>query len=179
MKEIYWNQAATMLVVEELNKGEVKRLDEMPGEFIQRMDAAVADIRPVAYEKLCDEFGHGPKHAYARVFQFSACNFSVQDGRPDIDDDFTIITERVPCPVRHKCNLPYCTFESQLSKREIEIVKLFAQGFNENSIADQLFISPATVHNHITNIYKKLGLTGSDHPDRLLVSFAYNNKLIK
>lgn len=178
MFEIYWNQAKTMLLVEELEAGQVVRMDEMTPEWIQRMDAAIAEDRPLQYKSLCLDCGHGPQHAYCRVFQFCACNFSLQDGRPDIDDDFNFITERVPCPLRHKCELNYCAFESQLSKRELDVVKLFAAGFNENSIAGQLYISPATVHNHITKIYSKLGLTGSDHPDRLLVSFAYNNKLI-
>jgi hypothetical protein len=167
-----------MLLVEDLTQGKINRMDEMPVSWIQRMDAAISENRPVAYKALCEDCGHGPQFAYSRVFQFSACNFSLQDGRPDIDDDFNFITERVPCPVRHKCKLPYCSFESELSRRELDVTRLFAAGFNEDAIAGQLFISPATVHNHITNIYRKLGLTGSAHPDRLLVSFAHNNKLV-
>lgn len=179
MFEIYWNQGCTMLLVEDLTVGLVKRFDEMPFDFIQRFDASIAESRPATYKKLCEECGNGPQMAYKRMFTFSACNFSTQDGRPDIDDDFIIVPERVQCPVRHKCTLAYCNFESDLSKRELDIVRLFSQGFSELSIASQLFISHSTVHNHITNIYHKLGFTGSQHPDRLLVSYAFNNKLIK
>ncbi len=177
MIEIYWNKGNNMIIVENLTLGEIKRLDDMPAAFIQSFDAAIALNRPDAYQQLCDEVGIGPHHAYERVFQFSACNFSTKDDNADIDEDFNFVTEQVPCPVRHKCKLLYCRFETSLSKREIEIVRCFAQGFSETSIAAQLFISPATVHNHISNIYRKLGLNGSQHPDRLLVTYALNNKI--
>ncbi|WP_372934417.1 response regulator transcription factor [Mariniphaga sediminis] len=177
MKELYWNNNNSMMIVEDLVSGMIKRIDEMPASFIQSFDAAIATQRPETYKALCFEYGLGPQFAFKRVFQFSACNFSQKDGNVDIDEDFNFITEIVACPIRHRCNLPYCRFESELSKREIEVVRLFAQGFSEALIADQLFISPATVHNHITNIYRKLNLVGSKHPDRLLVTYVLNNKL--
>lgn len=177
MKEIYWNQSNTMLLVEDLNAGSIHRLDEMHWSFILQFDTAIAVQRPEAYKALCEEYGPGAHKAFDRVFQFCACNFSTKDDNTDIDDDFNFVTERVACPVRHKCTLPYCRFETDLSKRELEIVKLFAQGFAEINIAERLFISPATVHNHVTNIYRKLGLQGSQHPDRLLMTYALNNKL--
>lgn len=177
MKELYWNNSNNMMIVEDLISGSIMRLDEMPQSFIQKFDAAIAFQRPESYKELCEEYGYGPQFAYNRVFQFSACNFSTKDDNVDIDEDFNFVTEKVSCPVRHKCKLVYCRFESELSKRELEVVRLFAQGFSESIIADQLFISPATVHNHITNIYRKLNLVGSQHPDRLLMTYVLNNKL--
>lgn len=177
MLEIYWNQSFTMLMVENLEISEVKRLDELDASNLQRIDAAIANSRPGIYKNLCDSYGYGPQFAYQRVYNFSACNFSTHDGRPDINEDI-LITEKVPCPVRHRCELGYCKYDSDLSNREIQVLKLFAQGFDEQSIADQLFISKATVHNHITSIYSKLGLSGTSHPDRLLISYAHNNKLL-
>lgn len=177
--EIYWNQHCTMLMVEDLDNSSVARMDEMPAEFIQKLDAAISESRPNIYVSLCRDFGYGPQNAYNRMFNFAACNFSSKDGRPDINEDFCIIPERVSCPIRHRCNAGYCSFDCELSGREVEIVKLFAQGFDEEKMADQLFIARATVHNHITNIYRKLGLSGSAHPDRLLISYAFNNKLVK
>lgn len=166
-----------MLITENLLNGDIQRLDESRPEFIQAFDAAISANRPDAYRDLCAEYGLGPQHAYERVFQFCACNFSTKDDNADVDEDFNFVTEQVPCPVRHKCKLSYCRFETTLSPREIDVVKLFAHGLSENNIGSHLFISPATVHNHITNIYRKLGLNGSQHPDRLLVTYALNNKL--
>jgi pimeloyl-ACP methyl ester carboxylesterase/DNA-binding CsgD family transcriptional regulator len=47
---------------------------------------------------------------------------------------------------------------SSLSNREKEVLEFIAQGFNNNQIAEKLFISPLTVRNHITNIFGKLGI---------------------
>lgn len=43
-----------------------------------------------------------------------------------------------------------------LSTREQEILQWVALGHSRNKIADTLFISPATVHTHLKNIYAKL-----------------------
>jgi DNA-binding NarL/FixJ family response regulator len=43
-----------------------------------------------------------------------------------------------------------------LTPREVEILALLVQGLNYKTAADELFISPETVRNHIRNIYKKL-----------------------
>lgn len=44
---------------------------------------------------------------------------------------------------------------SQLSAREIEVLKLFSDGFTNQEIADKLFISIRTVESHKTNMMKK------------------------
>jgi len=43
-----------------------------------------------------------------------------------------------------------------LTPRELEILRLIAVGMRNQEIADQLFISPATVKRHIANVYDKL-----------------------
>jgi two-component system NarL family response regulator len=43
-----------------------------------------------------------------------------------------------------------------LSRRELEVLTLVAQGLNNRAIAEQLFISENTVKNHIRNIHEKL-----------------------
>jgi DNA-binding NarL/FixJ family response regulator len=44
----------------------------------------------------------------------------------------------------------------ELSIREREILDLIADGVNNTAISEQLFLSPKTVRNHITNIFAKL-----------------------
>ena len=47
---------------------------------------------------------------------------------------------------------------AELSKREIEVLKLVSEGATNKDIADQLFISVGTVKNHIHSILEKLHL---------------------
>jgi DNA-binding NarL/FixJ family response regulator len=46
--------------------------------------------------------------------------------------------------------------ESELTKREIEIIELFAEGYNYKEVADKLYISCNTVETHKKNIFEKL-----------------------
>lgn len=51
------------------------------------------------------------------------------------------------------------TENNDLSDREIEIMKLVAQGMSNKEIALKLFISINTVHTHIRNIFRKINVT--------------------
>jgi DNA-binding NarL/FixJ family response regulator len=50
------------------------------------------------------------------------------------------------------------TPEDPLSPRELEVVKLIAEGFTSEEIAGQLFISKKTVDRHRANVLEKLGM---------------------
>lgn len=45
----------------------------------------------------------------------------------------------------------------QLSAREAEVLRLFAHGALPSQVAQQLYVSPKTVKNHLSHIYAKLG----------------------
>lgn len=45
-----------------------------------------------------------------------------------------------------------------LTNRESEVLELIAQGMNNQTIAEKLFISPRTVDTHRTNIMQKLNV---------------------
>lgn len=58
-----------------------------------------------------------------------------------------------------------------LSKREYEVLELLSRGKSNKLIGNELYISEKTVKNHVTQIYKKIGVK-----DRLqAVIFTYNN----
>ncbi len=47
---------------------------------------------------------------------------------------------------------------SVLTRRELEVLRLIAEGKSNREIAKELFISEKTVKNHVHNIYRKLGV---------------------
>jgi two-component system response regulator NreC len=61
-----------------------------------------------------------------------------------------------------------------LTGREKEILKLVAEGRNNQDIAEKLFLSPSTVQTHRANIMAKLGL----HSRTELVKYALRHGLI-
>ncbi|GAB2800099.1 response regulator transcription factor [Rhabdobacter roseus] len=58
---------------------------------------------------------------------------------------------------RQEADEEYTTDFVQLTRRELEIVRLIAQELSTSEIADKLFISVGTVETHRHNIMRKLG----------------------
>jgi DNA-binding NarL/FixJ family response regulator len=46
-----------------------------------------------------------------------------------------------------------------LTAREREIVGLIGRGLNRKKVAEKLFVSEATVRNHLSSIFAKLGVS--------------------
>jgi LuxR family maltose regulon positive regulatory protein len=55
-------------------------------------------------------------------------------------------------------NLPTEILVEPLSDRELEVLKLVAEGLSNREIADKLFIEIGTVKTHINNFYGKLSV---------------------
>jgi DNA-binding CsgD family transcriptional regulator len=51
---------------------------------------------------------------------------------------------------------PAVIYPDGLTAREVEVLRLLAQGLTDTQIAGQLVISPRTVNNHLTSIYSKI-----------------------
>ncbi len=47
---------------------------------------------------------------------------------------------------------------AELTPRETDVLCLIGKGMTNDEIASELFISPHTVKNHVTNIYRKTGM---------------------
>lgn len=62
-----------------------------------------------------------------------------------------------------------------LSPRELDVLRLMAEGRSNNGIAAQLFVTPKAVEKHIASIFSKLGLQedGSEHHRRVLAVLTY------
>ena len=62
-----------------------------------------------------------------------------------------------------------------LTKRELDVLKLLAVGMYNKEVGKRLEISERTVKNHVSNIFKKLGVT-----DRTQAAvFAIRNNLVQ
>ncbi|MGB2403232.1 MAG: response regulator transcription factor [Akkermansiaceae bacterium] len=48
-----------------------------------------------------------------------------------------------------------------LSRREIQVITLLAEGFSKQKISDSLCIKVSTVATHVKNIYRKMGVDNS------------------
>jgi DNA-binding NarL/FixJ family response regulator len=68
---------------------------------------------------------------------------------------------------------PVTTF--RLTERELEVLRLVAQGLNNKDIAKRLFISENTVKNHVRNLLEKLQL----HSRMEAVLYAVREKLVE
>jgi DNA-binding NarL/FixJ family response regulator len=64
--------------------------------------------------------------------------------------------------------------EKHLTPREIEIIRYIAEGFTNQEIADQLFLSTVTVDTHRKNILHKLNLKNT----ATLIKYAAEHKLL-
>ena len=65
----------------------------------------------------------------------------------------------------------------EFTGRELEVLRLIAEGKNNEEIAGKLFLSVRTVEKHLTNIYSKLGVSGKS-ARAYVASYAIKHKLI-
>jgi len=68
-------------------------------------------------------------------------------------------------PTREQAADPFC----ELSERELEILRLIAEGHANKEIARRLVISERTVRTHVSNILRKLGLSSRTQAALLVV----------
>ncbi|MFD2741937.1 MULTISPECIES: response regulator transcription factor [Sphingobacterium] len=97
--------------------------------------------------------------------QYIICRFGGFDNDPDIDSDGVIdYTEYFDCGRRGNCAQEgkLCATikveNGHLTKQELLVLKLVAEGLPNKLIADRLFISEETVSSHNQNIQQKLGV---------------------
>jgi predicted ATPase/DNA-binding NarL/FixJ family response regulator len=66
-------------------------------------------------------------------------------------------------------------FPAGLTAREVEVLRLVAQGMSDNEVAGCLVLSPRTINAHLTSIYSKLGVNSRVAATR----FAIEHQLIE
>jgi len=69
---------------------------------------------------------------------------------------------------------PATLITSKLTEREIEILRLLANGLNNKDISERLFLSEGTVRNHVSTILSKLGV--SDRTQAAVIALQHGLK---
>jgi PAS domain S-box-containing protein len=80
-----------------------------------------------------------------------------------------VVSERLQSPAA-----PPPVAETTLSRRELEVLRLMAEGANTRALAERLHVSPATIRNHAQSIFTKLGV----HSRLEAVAHATQNRLV-
>lgn len=123
-----------------------------PGRFNRSITAAGEGARAVV-KSLADALASGEAPAESgssEYLHFLLDEFDRQSGAGDSTESAGDGGQ----VVRVNSSLP-----EQLTRREVEVLQLIAAGSRNQEIADQLFISLATVKRHIANVYGKLDVT--------------------
>ena len=92
--------------------------------------------------------------------------------KPYADD---VLLARVRRLVERRVPQPAPSVTERLTKRELEILQLLADGLRYRQIAEQLFISHRTVGTHIEHILSKLGVRSRAEA----VAVAYREALVQ
>jgi DNA-binding NarL/FixJ family response regulator len=61
-----------------------------------------------------------------------------------------------------------------LTRREVEVLRLLAEGRTDAQVAEQLVISPRTVNHHLTSIYRKIQVSTRAAATR----YAFEHRLV-
>ena len=160
--------------------GKNERLDETQDEVVAMLIERMMECYPEAYKALSKFYAKSAMNVHYYRFliarRFCKCNFGKLD-TAEIDCNTTFRFEKVSCPLRGECPLEgvVCMpkFNSQLSKKELDVMRLVYEGCSNDDIADRLYLSPFTVKNHIKSVYAKLGI----HEKSEFIQYANKNKV--
>lgn len=147
--------------------GRNERLDEFKEEVIAMLIERIMECYPDAYKALseiyCKSSMNVAYYRYLIARRFCKCNFgkldtTEMDCKPSCQFSF----EKVQCPLRGECQhegiICMPRFNSQLSKKELQVMKLIYEGCSNEQVAERMYLSPYTVKNHIKSVYAKLGI---------------------
>lgn len=137
----------------------VRTYREEDKELTAEMLATIEADYPKAYAALNEIYlrslQNTPFFQFRIVNRFIRCNFGRYDKISDVDHCGKLNFENVDCPMVGEClyHNVICNpeFNTNLSIREKEVMRLYCDGLKEPEIADQLYISPETVKKHKRN----------------------------
>jgi len=151
--------------------------------FIENFLSILSDFYPEALKALGESYKRSihnrDYYQFLVVKRFIRCNFGAFDNVHDADASGAFKFEFVSCPLKGECKYDgiICSpkFNSTLSNRELEVMRMAYEGQPDESIADSLYIAINTVNNHRKNAFRKLGI----HSMAEFMRYAERNNLFK
>lgn len=158
--------------------GNYQVLTEDDHEVIELMYDIIQSDYTEAFNALKKIYNSRKDFKYLIVRRFLKCNFAVHDEKPDVRPDRSFQLEFVSCPMRGECTVEgivcQAKLNNELSDREIEIVRLIADGLSNEEISNEIHRSPFTIKNHRSNIRRKTGCNNT----AALLNWAADKKII-
>ena len=158
---------------------EQKRLTE-DNPLVDRLLEETEALYPLAFaalEKEYQKITDMQTRRFRMACRFVKCNFGEIDNVLDIQTNGKWVFECVKCPLRGECKwegvICQPEFNSELTKREKEILKHVYDGLKIEDIAEVMFLSPHTVKNHMRNAFARLDV----HSIQEFMVYAKNNDM--
>ena len=163
--------------------GSNKRVDEDNAELIAYILNKVSEFYPEAYNALSECYKKSSANVtyyqYLMVRRFIKCNFGALETTKHDVDNGSFNFEKTMCPMRGECKyegiICFPKFNSKLSQAELRVMRLVYEGKWVDDIAEELFLSPNTIKNHIKSVYVKLGI----HEKSEFIQYATKNNLFE
>lgn len=99
---------------------------------------------------------------YQRILAIARAQLAEKDWSACYAAGRNLTSEQAMAEARRMARLlasaPQAPYPTSLTEREIEVLRLVVEGLKDQEIADQLVVSPRTVHAHLRSIYGKLGV---------------------
>jgi DNA-binding CsgD family transcriptional regulator len=155
-------------------QGRFYAFQDLPDRIIQAVSIRYQQDRE-AHKTFPDEMPYMQK-----LEQYALCNLGGFDNVPDFDQEGNIRFEYWDCGMRGKCPhegkrcKPDCIRKTKLSNREIEIIKVTAEGLSYSEIAERLCLAETTMISHMKNIKAKLNVNKQSE----IAIWAYENNIV-
>ncbi|MFL6017300.1 MAG: LuxR C-terminal-related transcriptional regulator, partial [Gaiellaceae bacterium] len=150
-----------------LTQYEVSGADLDAMSFLRRAREADPSLKAVVLSATND-----PEHVEA-AFAAGAAVFCVKTADPDdlmtgirqaFQHSIYLASSRTGMPVRETPATP--AHSPDLTRRELEILQLVAEGHSNSQLAKMLWVTEQTVKFHLSNIYRKLGVSNRTEASR-------------
>lgn len=160
----FFNDPAGGVMVRDNEGVHTYRLEDR--EFTAALFARIEAEYPKAFKALAEIYHKSRANiSYYRFIvchRFIRCNFGRLDNKQDIDGAGRFTFEEVACPMRGECKyegiICGAEFDTRLTERQKEVMKLYVEGLNDDEIAERLYISPETVRTTKRDAFRRAGV---------------------